>query len=249
MNFAGSTLFSSWELAPFAQDEIQVAEHPVLGSLREALRADRRPMRLADGEDPTPITIRGAPRQASIALGPLPGTDAPDGIYGRRFARASEAAIRAATRVLEPPTISNIVAAEAPSGRAGAYSRDDVRLVLSTAYCAFASAVAASDPTRTVTIHTGFWGCGAYGGNRTLMIAVQTLAAALAGVSTIVFHASTDEGAATARAAAALAESVASPRTGLVGRLLGRRSAPVLVESVIGRIESMRFPWGESDGN
>ncbi len=34
-------------------------------------------------------------------------------------------------------------------------------------------------------IHTGFWGCGAFGGNRTLMVILQALAADLAGVETV----------------------------------------------------------------
>ena len=32
-----------------------------------------------------------------------------------------------------------------------------------------------------MSLHIGYWGCGAYGGNPVLMIAVQLLAARLAG--------------------------------------------------------------------
>ncbi|MFM2223398.1 MAG: hypothetical protein RLZZ78_1655, partial [Armatimonadota bacterium] len=38
------------------------------------------------------------------------------------------------------------------------------------------------------TVHTGWWGTGAYGGNRTLMAIMQVVAARAAGVSRLVFH-------------------------------------------------------------
>ncbi len=37
-------------------------------------------------------------------------------------------------------------------------------------------------------IHTGFWGCGAFGGNRVLMTTLQILAAEMAGLERVVFH-------------------------------------------------------------
>lgn len=43
VNFADPNLFYAYGSALFAQDEIQVAEHPVLGSLREALFAEGQP--------------------------------------------------------------------------------------------------------------------------------------------------------------------------------------------------------------
>jgi hypothetical protein len=48
-------------------------------------------------------------------------TGRPYGLYGGAFAAASEAAIRNASVVLKPPTISNILALEAPPGGHGAY--------------------------------------------------------------------------------------------------------------------------------
>ena len=37
-------------------------------------------------------------------------------------------------------------------------------------------------------IRTGFWGCGAFGGNRTVMIMLQALAARMAGVDKLTIH-------------------------------------------------------------
>ncbi len=42
VNFADPRLFTAYGLGLFAQDEMQVAEHPALGALREALHARRR---------------------------------------------------------------------------------------------------------------------------------------------------------------------------------------------------------------
>jgi Poly (ADP-ribose) glycohydrolase (PARG) len=40
----------------------------------------------------------------------------------------------------------------------------------------------------SVAVHTGYWGCGAFGGNRVLMALLQVLAAGSAGLDQLVFH-------------------------------------------------------------
>lgn len=50
-------------------------------------------------------------------------------------------------------------------------------------------------------IHTGWWGCGAFGGNRRLMAILQFAAAQLAGVDAVVFHRGSDDAADEAGAA------------------------------------------------
>lgn len=103
----------------------------------------------------------------------------------------------ATTQVLSPPTISKILAMAAPACEYGTYTWKTIGYILNTAYTGFLSARWESEdmsvtPSRTV-IHTGFWGCGAFGGNRILMAILQALAAALADVD-IVFHALDDAG-------------------------------------------------------
>jgi hypothetical protein len=39
-----------------------------------------------------------------------------------------------------------------------------------------------------VVVHTGFWGCGAFGGNRVLMALLQAIAAQLASLEVLVFY-------------------------------------------------------------
>lgn len=192
LNFAHSDLFYAYGSSLFAQDEMQVAEHPVLSSLREALISQNiKPLTVEKGK-PTPILIRGIERRCAIATDPNPAQQRPLGLYGNNFARASQAAIKLATKVINPPTITNIIAMEAPTGGFGTYSRRDIEYILITAYTGFFAAQIESNLASTqqpdVIIHTGFWGCGAYGGDRVLMSLLQILAARLAGINRLVFH-------------------------------------------------------------
>ena len=83
-------------------------------------------------------------------------------------------------------------------------------------------------------INTGFWGCGAFGGNRKLMTILQALAAELAGVD-ILFWSTDDPGVLLARKAyTSYREMVAE--TPSVSRII----ALLLEEG---------FQWGVSDGN
>jgi hypothetical protein len=86
-----------------------------------------------------------------------------------------------------------IVAMAAPYGGRGDYTEAEIALIFATAYTAFAaarqeSAHNGSTSVQTV-LHTGFWGCGAFGGNRRLMVALQALAARAARIDRLVLHA------------------------------------------------------------
>jgi hypothetical protein len=93
-----------------------MVEHPVLGAVRECLREQTDPglqPLTREQERATPVLLRGVERRCALDTSTL---------YGNAFARASVAAIVAATRVLRPPTISNILAMEAPIGGSGYYA-------------------------------------------------------------------------------------------------------------------------------
>ena len=47
----------------------------------------------------------------------------PVGLYGNAFCRASEDAVKNATKILDPPVSTNILAMEAPAGGYGPYRR------------------------------------------------------------------------------------------------------------------------------
>ncbi|MFL5331372.1 MAG: hypothetical protein ACJ8C4_20990 [Gemmataceae bacterium] len=242
LNFAHQDLFCAYPGPLFAQDEMQVAEHPALGSLREALEhSDIRPSTVEFGE-PTPALMMGVERRCRVAIEPNAALGRPNGLYGNNFARASQEAVARATQPIRPPTITNLIAMEAPAGGRGLYSRDEIEFILSTAYTGFAAARLESRRDQTATpeviIHTGFWGCGAYGGNRILMALLQLLAANLAGLDRLVFHTGDAGG------------TQAFHRANEVMRqLMGFDAEKRNLSDVVSHIESLGLQWGVSDGN
>jgi hypothetical protein len=121
LNFADPHLFCAYGGSLFAQDEMQVAEHPALGSLREALaHSDLKPLTEEDGQ-PTPVLVQGVERRCAIATDRNLDQGRPVGLYGNNFARANSQAIECATRPIQPPTRTNLIAMAAPSCGQGAY--------------------------------------------------------------------------------------------------------------------------------
>jgi hypothetical protein len=154
------------------------------------------------------------------------------------FARATTDAVREATMRIDPPTISNIIAMAAPFGGRGRYQPEQIELAIATAYTGFRAAVLESRRTAgadaLVAIHSGFWGCGAFGGNRVMMTLVQILAADLAGASRMVFHIGDPSGRTTVERAMALAPDLATATS---------------AAQLIARVEALGLAWGVSDGN
>ena len=238
VNFADPMLFFAYGSGLFAQDEMQCAEHPALGSLVEALRADgHRPVtETADG--PTPVLITGIQRRCRVATNMNAAEGRPRGLYGNEFAVAPEDAVARATMRIDPPTITNLIAMAAPTYRSGRYERAMIERILVTAYTGFAAAVAESArlaPDAPVVVHTGFWGCGAFGGNRTLMSTLQLIAAGMAGIARLVFHTASAEGTSLSDAEQVIREQLA-----------GDGEMPM--SELIDRIDAMAFEWGRSEG-
>jgi hypothetical protein len=235
VNFADPNLFFAYGSALLAQDELQAAEHPALGPIREALLAEGQPARTEEEGLPTPVLVAGVERRCEIVTAPT--ASRPGGLYGNRFASAALDDVRDAIRVISPPTLSNLIAIAAPGGGTGTYSRDDLEQVLVTAYTGFAAAALESRamwPGTPVEVRTGFWGCGAFGGNRHAMTLLQLLAARLAGLDRLTFYVFDDAGLAAYRTGAADLEAVVAPGGSLA--------------EVLARVEDRRYPWGVSDG-
>ncbi len=235
VNFADPVLFVAYGGPLLAQDELQVAEHPVLGALREALLARGVAALTASGGLATPVLVTGAERRCVIDTG--------GGLYGNAFARAGEARLRAAVRRLEPPTVTHLVAMAAPAGGWGRYQRHQIAGALATATTAFTaarleSARLAGGAPRAVVVHTGWWGCGAFGGNRVLMAMVQALAARLARLDGLVFHFGSADG--------RVAFDEALDR---LDDLLAPHGARAPTAALLDGLDSMAFAWGVSDGN
>jgi hypothetical protein len=241
LNFADPNLFYAYGSALFAQDELQVAEHPVLAALREALVAEGRSTTTIENGRPTPVLVMGAERRVRIDTGTGAERVGPSWLYGMAFANAAEAVVREATRPIDPPTTSNVIAICAPFGGIGRYRREQISLAMATAYSGFRAAVlesrrVAGSDTRTI-VHSGFWGCGAFGGVRVLMTIIQLLAAEAAGLDKLVLHIGDPAG------RASVDEATAILRDGLGG------AGPVETGELLDRVESLGFEWGHSDGN
>jgi poly(ADP-ribose)glycohydrolase PARG len=188
VNFADPHLFCAYGSALLSQDELQAAEHPVLGSIREALVAAGDAALTEEAGVATPVLVAGVERRCAIDT---------NAVYGNRFAAASAEVVRRAVRRVEPPTHSNLIAIAAPAGGDGPYQRDELVQILVTAYTGFAAAVAETQrlwPGTPTEIRTGFWGCGAFGGNRHVMTILQLAAARLAGAARLRFYAFDDAG-------------------------------------------------------
>jgi hypothetical protein len=149
--------------------------------------------------------------------------------------------VRRAVTVLDPPTISNILAMSALPGGSGAYSEEEIRWTLATAYSGFRAARVESQLAAegaAVVIHTGHWGTGAFGGNKVLMTMLQALAARLAGVDRLVYHTFDATG-----------SEAAEEGMRRVEEAVKRAGAGMRVEEVVRAVRGMGFQWGASDGN
>ena len=135
-------------------------------------------------------------------------------IYGNAFAKAAPETLQKAFQSVQPPQIVNLIAIEAPSYCEGRYTPEQVKYILTACYTGFKAAQILANkaaalktgfpqtPTRrgsrsgpntfATIIHTGWWGCGAYGNNRQMMLITQILAANWAQVDRIIFHTQTN---------------------------------------------------------
>jgi hypothetical protein len=99
--------------------------------------------------------------------------------------------VEKAATPLDPPTLSNIVAIVAPYPGHGIYSKTQIHQAFLSAYTGYRAMVIDSssggENKDAVILHTGHWGCGAFGGNKGLMCAIQILAAGTADVRRLHF--------------------------------------------------------------
>jgi len=239
VNFADPQLFVAYGSGLLAQDEIQVAEHPSLGALREALKARDCRALTKDESGPTPILITGVERRCRIAVEPNADEGRPLGLYGNRFAEASEAVVRKAVTRIDPPTITNFITIAAPYWGARFYAAPEIRYSLTAAFTGFHAAMEvtkSTSPAAETIIHSGFWGCGAFGGNRVLMTMIQLLAASAAGVRKLVYHTGDTAGLSVVEEAQEHLQEIFMTPT-------------IAPNELIQHLVDRRYSWGESDGN
>jgi len=132
-------------------------------------------------------------------------------VYGNAFAKASDRQLVQACEYLSKPQTVNLIAIEAPSHGRGAYTHDQIEYILLTCYASFKAAQVLANKTHALNtqnqrsssrggnshfrtiIHTGWWGCGAYGNNRQMMILTQLLAAYWTQIDELIFHTQTND--------------------------------------------------------
>ncbi len=197
MNFGDSDLFHFYKTSLFAQDEIQTLEFPELAGCLGAiqLQPKMKPMTLENG-CPIPFIFSGVHRIGSIMT---------EDIYGNAFEGATEDQLLKAL-IVNPCSDErfNIASMSAFGYMSGLYTPDQVNTYLRTAVKTFAMCVWQSTSglnTNQTIIHTGNWGCGAFGNDLTMMTMVQYAAACLVGVNQIYFHAFDSKSAEVTRAA------------------------------------------------
>lgn len=243
VNFADPHLFFAYGGPLMAQDEIMAAEHPILGALVEYLALKRMEARTLKGPgEPTPVLVVGAERRCHVDTMPNEAAGRPDGLYGNLFAHAPADAVRSAVQPIQNPEKSNIIAISAPMGGHGPYTKRDIQMILTTAHCGFKAAV--NETGRLwgdgvpVVVHTGFWGCGAFGGNRELMALLQVFAAHLAGVDHVVFHGGNVAGV-----------EIFRRSMKRLPEFFPERPSDGLTNRFIDAVTAHGFRWGMSDGN
>jgi len=255
LNFADTDLFMGYGQSLMAQDELQVAEHPALASIREMLLdksendAEWEPCTRDMDGNPTPCLIRGVERRLSIAIDANAEEGRPEGLYGNKFASAPEEAVRKACRPVVPPTITNLIAVDAPSRGRNEYPLAQIKDIFTTAYTGFTAAkhvesnfCLADAPARisepVVTVHTGNWGTGAYGGNKVLMALMQLAAARAANIDRLVFHTFSAE-----------YSKAYQDALDLLSHKLIPGDTRMTTQVFLKQVQELRFRWGVSDGN
>lgn len=132
---------------------MQVAEHPLLASVREALlvasandeKVSTKTM-IVEGDAvsgamlATPILLRGVERRAVFAVDKNAEQERPEGLYGNVFASAPASAITKAVTLLPKSTFTNFIAIVAPKFGRGSYTQEQYERILATAYTGFMAA-------------------------------------------------------------------------------------------------------------
>ena len=226
VNFADVNLFGFYGSDLLAQDEVQVAEHPCLASVREWMVASNVaefvPLTRIENV-PTPILVQNVDRNIHLKM------------YGNSFAYAQSWEIKNRVDVLNPK-LSNIIAMSALAYGKGSYTLDQLHFSLETAYTAFRAAkIIADSQGKRVCISTGHWGCGAFGGNTICMFLIQAIAANLADVDQLQYFFVEEKSKSDVEFGLKLFKDI---------DLLGERPVASILHDLLAR----NFKWGFSNG-
>jgi len=183
-NFGDPHLFFGCEGPLLAQDELQVLEFPALSHLHRAIL--NTPFARLDTMGSC-LLIEGAKRHGHLDTSrEFPGFG---NLYGNRFRAASFQQIDEALARFEIPLNSKLFVFCAPNIspdlEGQPYRYEHLHHLFINAYAAF-KGIQEKDPN--AVIHTGNWGCGAFGNSVAAQALMQIAAARLAGIKRIHYY-------------------------------------------------------------
>ena len=197
VNFADYLLFGFYDDSKFAQDEIQSLEHPLLCSVVRYLDDNNLPhlptyTALIRNKVTAPYLVENVPYWISVNTSVTMADGSVHNLYGHNFSTESHDVINAGIKIVQEDLNNNIIAMAAPDSiNNGCYSYSDIRYSIETVLTAFSAAAVQADKKgcKKVVIHTGNWGCGAFGGVPVFSYLCQFIAGSMCGIDELVFHA------------------------------------------------------------
>lgn len=177
-NFADSNLFGFYNKDLCAQDELQTMELPSLPFVKKALQSNGGNLdRLNEGSFEVAL-ITGAKRRGRVG----------GSLYGNNFNAANTGKIDQNTTLLEPRS-ANIFCMAAPHigfAKGKPYHKEDLEKLFYRSYGAFSAIKSKS--TKKAAVHTGNFGCGAFGNSPKVAAILQIAAARLANVDELYYY-------------------------------------------------------------
>jgi Na+-transporting methylmalonyl-CoA/oxaloacetate decarboxylase gamma subunit len=170
-------------------------------------------------------------------------------ILGNNFSSSSESTVLKSYKYLKTPQIINIIAIEAPKYGQGLYTPEQIKYILHECFTAYSAAKSLANKTYALNnqrnptspiktyIHSGWFGCGAYGGNRIIMIILQILAVKMAGIDKLILHTVTSN----------FRQEIDAAETCLKN-IFNNNQSSLSMDDVIDRIVTENFQWGSSNG-
>lgn len=245
VNFADPVLFGYYDGDLFVQDEIQTLEMPLLASSMHYLDSLNDENfktltvetvldieTLTKKKKPKPYLLENVPHWISVNTMPKLKDGSTVSIYGRNFRTASDEAIENGLNVVQEEIRRNIIAIAAPVGR-DSYKKNEIFQILETLISSFSAAVKQTKEKRVerCVIHSGNWGCGAFGGNLELAYLCQLFAASVCGVDELHLHGCN--------------ESVLQKAKEKYKEIKDE----IRVHEVVDFLMKQNYQWNESDGN
>lgn len=149
---------------------------------------------------------------------------------------ACQDSIKKATVVFPSPQPTNLICMASLKNSSGAYTLVQLRYLFICALTSFSAASCESTRfSRSTVIHTGNWGCGAFGGNLELTAIIQIAAARAAKIKTLVYHTFDQKG----------TDAFEKAQIQL-NQLL--TTSPIETNTFIEALLGLNYRWGEGNG-